>query len=87
MGKAYNAGIDRLQGNMPTRLCATPLIAPILAHFWECLLHLLYPSWHKVENRPFSVADPNPKESAPCSRVDWIVSFLSKSVTSKLVYS
>ncbi len=66
--RSPNAGIERLQGNMPTRLCATPLIAPILAHLWECLLHLLYPSWHKAETETLSEASLGSKEAAPCSR-------------------
>ncbi len=53
---------------MPMRLCATPLIAPILAYFSKCLPHPLFPSWHKAETELLSEADPSSKEAAPCSR-------------------
>jgi len=64
----YNAGIEPMQGNMPIRLCATPAIAPILAHLSECLLYPLSPSWHKAYTEPFSEASQSSKEAAPCSR-------------------
>ncbi len=64
-----NAGIERLQGNMPMRLFATLVIAPILAHFSECLPYLLLPSWHKAETELFPEAGPDSKKERPLQSV------------------
>ena len=58
---------------MPIHLCATPLIAPILAHFSECTPYLLIPSWHKAETQLFSEASSASKEAALEVGVDTVV--------------